>query len=491
MPMPFLFAVLAGAASVLAYAPFEWFWLMPLCWGSWYALLRQKEVRPGRAALLGWSWGAAALFAGLCWLVVALNRYGGLSAPLSVALIMLFCAALALIYIASASALFARLRPTHWLLRTLFAAACWTWFELLRGQIFPSFPWLAIGYTQTPPSPLAGWAAILGVYGVGFLLAWTSALLVEAWRLPACHRSALGLALLPWLSGAGLRQIAWSEPTGEPLRVALIQTNVPQDQKWNGERMGEWLSLHLELLRNNPAQLTVMPETTLPLLAEHLPVGYLDALKAQAQSAGGDVVLGVFTRDDGRVYNSAISLGTHASQRYSKNHLVPLGEYVPWGFQWFLDLAKIPMANQTPGGERQPLMQIGGQRIAMNICYEDAFGEELRRALPEATLMLNISNLAWYGNSHAQPQHLQISRMRALESARPQLRATNTGMTGVVLPDGSVSHLLPAFTRGAVAAEVRGYTGATPFVQLGDWPIKLLCVLIFGAVVLDRWRWRV
>ena len=482
--MRFLILLLAGAASVLAYAPFEQFWLMPLSWGVLYALLRETDARPKRAFFSGWAWGCGALFAGLCWLVVALNRFGGLSAPLSVLLILLFCVALAL-YPALVSALFARLRPSHWLARAAIAAACWTLGELLRGQLFPAFPWLAIGYTQTPPSPLAGWAAVLGVYGISALLAFSAALLVEAWKLPSARRVALALAILPWAAGAGLRQIDWTTPVGEPVSVALIQTNVAQDQKWLAETLMAQLELNAELLRRNPARIMVMPESSLPMFEQNLPAGYLDLLTAQARDAGGDAILGVFTSDaGGGVYNSVITRGVSPAQVYSKNHLVPFGEFQPWGFGWFFQLASIPMANQTPGGDHQPLLALAGQKVAMNICYEDVFGEELRRALPEATLMVNVSNLAWYGDSHAQPQHLQMSRIRALESGRPQLRATNTGMTAVVQPDGEVSDVLPAFTQGAIRTQVRGYQGVTPFVAVGDWPIKLLVllVLLWGVV---------
>ncbi len=486
--MRFLILLLAGAASVLAYAPFEQFWLMPLSWGALYLALRDDAVRPGRAFLLGWAWGSGALFAGLCWLVVALNRFGGLSAPLSVFLIFLFCLALAL-YPALFAALFARLRPAGWLGRAGLAAACWTLSELLRGQVFPAFPWLAIGYTQTPPSPLAGWAAILGVYGVGALLAWSAALLVEVWKAPAGRRGALVLAVLPWLAGAGLRQISWVHPEGSPVSVALIQTNVAQDQKWLAETLMAQLELNAELLRLNPAQIMVMPESSLPMFEQSLPEGYLDMLADQARAHGGDAILGVFTTDAaGGVYNSAITRGVSAPQHYSKNHLVPFGEFQPWGFGWFFRLASIPMASQTPGGDHQPLLDLAGQKVAMNICYEDVFGEELRRALPEATLMINVSNLAWYGDSHAQPQHLQMSRMRALESGRPQLRSTNTGMTAVVQPDGSVSDELPAFTRGAIRTSVRGYQGVTPFVALGDWPVWLFALLVPAGVLLRRRR---
>lgn len=486
--MMYLIAMLAGAASVLAYAPFELFWLLPLSWGVLYALLRRDTLRPAQAAGLGWAWGTGAWFAGLCWLVVALHRFGGLSGPLSVGLIAFFCAALAA-YPALAAWGFVRLRSRGWAFRALLMAACWLAVELLRGQVFPAFPWLVVGYTQTPPSPLAGWGPVLGVYGVSFVLVLGSACAVEALLNPRARRGAAALLALLLLGGAGLRQVVWTQPVGEPVRVALIQPNVAQDEKWRPELAMSLLQQNLAALRQYPAQIMVLPEGSLPMLEGQLPQGYLEQVAQQARALGGDALLGFFTQDaQGRIYNSLQSYGQSPTQRYSKNHLVPFGEFQPWGFGWFFKLARIPMSDQAPGGDHQAPLLLAGHKVAVNICYEDVFGEELRRALPEAGLMLNVSNLAWYGDSHAQPQHLQMSRMRALESGRPQLRATNTGMTGVVNPDGSLGHILPPFTQGAVLATVRSYQGLTPFIVLGDWPIKALCLAVLLAAAYLRRR---
>lgn len=476
--MPFLIALLAGVLSVLAYAPFGQFWLMPVSWGVLYVLLCRQRGRSGRSFLLGWIWGTGAMFAGFCWLVVALHRYGGVASWLSVLLVLLFAVALAL-YPAVFAAVFARFGFRLNGMRAPFAAACWTVVELLRGQVFPAFPWLVVGYTQTPPSPLAGWAPVLGVYGVGFLLVLLTAGVVEGLFERARFRSALAYVLVPCVAGFGLYFVTWSHPVGKPVSVALVQTNVAQEQKWRPELRDEWLEMNLDLVRSHPAQITVLPESSLPMLESRLPDGYLDAVRQAARANGGDAILGMFTQNQqGAIHNSVVTFGISPKQTYSKNHLVPFGEYKPYGFGWFYDLANIPMANQAPGGDHQPVLLLAGQKVAMNICYEDVFGEELRRALPQATLMINVSNLAWYGHSHAQPQHLQMSRMRALESGRPQLRATNTGMTAIVMPDGHVAQVLKPFTRGAITAEVRGYQGTTPFVWLGDYPVKVICGLI-------------
>ncbi|HHW64413.1 MAG TPA: apolipoprotein N-acyltransferase, partial [Rhodocyclaceae bacterium] len=257
-------------------------------------------------------------------------------------------------------------------------------------------------------------------------------------------------------------------------------------------RFADVLQVNLDLVRagfaddERPA-LVVLPETTLPTLLDRLPEGYLDWLARLAGEAGGDLVMGVFRRDEaGHIYNAAISLGTAPLQHYAKQHLVPFGEYSPPLFGWFYKLAQIPMSDQTRGARDQAPMHFGDQRVALNICYEDLFGAELIRTLPEATLLLNISNLAWYGDSLAQPQHLQIARVRALESGRPMLRSTNTGMTALVQPDGSVAGVLPEFERGVLRVEAQGFTGLTPYARWGDWLAIVAALLVVAAVVAAR-----
>jgi apolipoprotein N-acyltransferase len=366
-------------------------------------------------------------------------------------------------------------------------AALWLGSEWLRGVLFTGFPWLAIGYAQTPPSPLAGLLPVLGVYGVGGLSAFVAALCAIALRAGGARallawRTALAL-LAPFVAGFALLGHAWTQPAGAPLKVALVQTDFAQSLKWDPARFEEVLRVNLELAREafaqpQPPALVVLPETTVPTLLDRLPEGYLEAFAGLAGQAGGDLVMGAFRRDaEERIYNAAISLGSAPVQRYAKQHLVPFGEYSPPLFGWFYQLAQIPMSDQTRGAPDQAPMRFGDQQVALNICYEDLFGAELIRALPAATLLLNLSNLAWYGDSLAQPQHLQIARVRALETGRPMLRSTNTGMTAVVQPDGSVAAVLPAFERGVLRAEVQGHQGMTPYARWGDRPALLAAAI--------------
>lgn len=475
-------AMLAGGVSVLAFAPFGAF---PLAFVSLAVLvwLLERESRPRKGFLLGFAWGLGAFLLGVSWLYIALNRYGGVPAPVAALAILLFCTYLA-VYPALAAALFVRLRRGGPFAHAALFAGLWLVAEWLRGWVFTGFPWLAIGYSQTPPSPLAGYLPVIGVHGVGGLVAFASALLAFV-PLRALARAGRMLApiVLVLLLGALLGRIAWTTPSGEPLRVALVQTNIEQGLKWEPGMLAQWLEVNADLAAGSDAELVVLPETTLPLLVEQLPQGYLEHLAAGARSRDGDLIVGVFDRDaQGRIFNAAISLGTGPAQWYAKQHLVPFGEYSPPLFGWFYSLAEIPMSDQTPGPRDQRPMRLGEQSIALNICYEDLFGRVIRRSLPEATLLLNISNLAWYGRSLAQPQHLQIARVRAIETGRTMLRSTNTGMTAIVHPDGSVAGVLPQFERGVLEMEVRGYQGLTPFARWGDGTALLfaLCALALG-----------
>jgi apolipoprotein N-acyltransferase len=356
-------------------------------------------------------------------------------------------------------------------------AGLWMLTEWLRGTLFTGFPWLAVGYSQSPPSPLAGWATVLGVYGVGFIVALIAALLALAWRRPAAWIS----ILLLLGGGALLRAMDWTQPQGAPLKVSLLQGNVPQSLKWDPRRLPLSIDTYVGLARANPAPLVVLPETAIPLYFSEVPRDVLRSL-----TANGDALIGVAVNTtDGGYSNGAVALSPQMAPRaYAKRHLVPFGEYPPPGFAWFFRFARIPMSDFTAGPPLQAPLEIAGQRIAANICYEDLFGEELLASLPAATLLVNLSNTAWFGDSLAQPQHLQIARLRAIETGRVMLRATNTGMTAMVHPDGSIAAVLPPFTAAALTVEAQGRTGLTPYARWGN----ALALLIALAACLPTLR---
>ena len=386
----------------------------------------------------------------------------------------LFCCVMAL-FPMLAGWLFKRWQPAGVWQAAFFFAALIAAVDWLRSWIFTGFPWLTVGYSQAAPSPLAGFAALLGVHGLSLLVTLSGALLLTCWRL--------GLFVVATLAigGFGLQQVDWTTPVGEPISVALVQGNVPQEMKFRPEAFIRTLDLYRELIRQNPAQLTVLPETAIPLFLDQIPGDYLDELKALAQRQNGDLIVGTLTGDNERYFNSAVSLGSSPMQVYSKSHLVPFGEFIPAGFAWFMAYANIPMSSFARGPEVQTPFVVAGQNVAANICYEDVFGEEIIRALPQAGILANLSNTAWFGHSLAQPQHLQIAQMRAAETGRPMLRATNTGMTAIINADGKVQAVLEPFATGVLNGEIRAHEGVTPYVCFGNG-LALGLMLLFGLL---------
>lgn len=475
-----LAALALGAATALGFAPFS---LFPVPFLTLALLLRLWAGAPSawRAAALGLAWGLGFFLAGVSWVYVSLHDFGGMPAPLAALATLMFCAYLAL-FPALAGGLFRRWhggQANHRGRDALLAASVWTLAEWLRGSLFTGFPWLALGYSQAPPSPLAGFAPLIGSLGLGFLVVFAAALLASGWRRAASLATVLGLLVLGFaLGGAG-----WTEPVGEPLKVSLFQGNIPQDLKWNPERLPLSLETYQKLALAAPAPLVVLPETAIPLFFDDIPRDLLRTL-----TTNGEALMGVAVRTrEGGYTNGAVAIGRDLSvQAYSKRHLVPFGEFIPPGFGWFFSLVRIPMSDFTPGPPLQKPLLIAGQKVAPSICYEDLFGEEVLAFLPEATLLVNLSNTAWFGDSLAQPQHLQIAQLRALESGRPMLRATNTGMTAAITPDGRVTAALRPFTSQTLQVEVRGFQGRTPYSLVGDRPLLLLCVALLSLTIRAR-----
>jgi apolipoprotein N-acyltransferase len=462
---------------------------------------------PRRAALLGWAFGTAWLSAATWWLFISLHRYGGLPAPLAVAAVALLSAALSL-YLGAAMAWVAHRRSGRPLADASRFAAAWLAAELARGVIFTGFPWAASGYTQVD-APLAVLAPWLGVYGIGLLLAWAGALLglaVHAAQRPggaqrlagANARAPAGMALLvlalPAAWGIALGPQDFTRP-GRSLRVALLQTNVAQDEKFAAERMPATLAWVAQTLTQVQADLLVTPETAVPLLPDQLQAlapGYWAGLQHHFSRPGGPAALvGVPLGSYEAGYTNSVvglSAGTAAhgaGYRYDKTHLVPFGEFIPTGFRWFTELMNIPLGDFNRGPPNPPSFGVQGARVAPNICYEDLFGEELARRFADPasapTILANVSNIGWFGDSIAIPQHLNISRLRSLELQRPMLRATNTGATAVIDHRGVVQAALAPFSVGVLTATVQGREGLTPFARwaaaAGLWPLWALAAL--------------
>lgn len=507
----FAIVLIAGglhAASVAWPFPFVFEQGQPLWWLQLLALMALAGQLDGcrsapRAAWLGGLFATAMLCATFWWLFISMHTYGGLAAPVTVIAIVGLAAFLALYY-AAAAALFVRLAPAGRGARALVFAALWLLAELARVKLFTGFPWGEGGYAHVDgwARPLAAW---VGVHGLSFLAA-----LVAAWTALSLRASRAG-----WLSALGVAvfSVALAQwpvaapvvdalPASAPgrLSVTLLQGNIPQDEKFEGGTgVATALRWYGEQLRGATTALVVAPETAIPLLPQQLPAGYWQALQARFARGQQAALIGLplGSYEDG-YSNAVLGLKPNAAgpsaYRYDKHHLVPFGEFIPTGFRWFTELMNIPLGDFNRGAVGQSSFDWQGQRLAPNICYEDLFGEELgaRFADPAQapTVFVNLSNIGWFGNTIAIDQHLQISRMRALEFSRPMIRATNTGATVIIDHQGRVTHALPRHTRGVLVGEVEGRNGITPFAwwsaRFGLWPLWALGLAIAGLALVFR-----
>ena len=501
--------LVAGLAHALSMAwPFSFglaqgqpiWWLQLLALGA-LAWQLDRCQRWTQGLLLGWLFAGAGLCGVFWWLFISLHVYGGLAAPLTVLAIVGLALFLA-VYYAAACAVFVALAPAGRTRRALLFSALWLLAELARVELFTGFPWGEAGYAH-----LSGWlddyARWIGVHGITFLAAFIASSFAglgqsrrQLWLFPLTLLLLVALGLL-----AGRPN---SSSTGS-LPVTLLQGNIAQDEKFQpGSGVPDALRWYGEQLMSAKTALVVAPETALPLLPQQLPAGYWSALQARFASGEQAALIGMPTGSYTEGYaNSVLGLrpATAAAAapplyRFDKHHLVPFGEFIPPGFRWFIRLMNIPLGDFQRGAIGQASFDWQGQRLAPNICYEDLFGEQLAASFVDPasapTILVNVSNIAWFGNSVAIDQHLAISRMRTLEFERPMLRATNTGATVIIDHRGQVSHALPRHTRGALVGEVQGRSGITPYAwwvsRYGLWPLWALALAIVALAGLLRRR---
>ena len=469
--------MLAGVLHTAAFSP-GLAWPLQLLALSMLAHASWDET-PGRAARHGLLFGLGWLGSGLWWLYISLHDFGHLPALLAGAAVLLLALVLSLYY-AAALALAAKLRDARPAVHALIWASCWLVAELARAQFLTGFPWITSGYAHAL-GPLSHWAPWVGVYGISALAGLFAAGVAAALR--GSGRVLMGALILAF-AGPFLPQ-QFTESTGK-IKVSLLQPNVPQDQKFDRALIEANLEQLVRQIESARGQLVVTPESVVPLpmdwMLEQYPV-QVERIKRAADKH--PLLLGIFLGNEREGYvNSLLALGTPQPYSYGKRHLLPFGETIPPGFGWFVHALGIPMDSQARGQHQQSLA-IAGQLIRPLICYEDLFGEDFVDSVQadpgSATLLLNVSNLAWFGPAMVQDQHLQFSQMRALEFQRPVIRSTNTGATAVVDHQGRVLDRLTPVVRDLLEVEVEGRRGSTPYARwlatVGLWPLWALALL--------------
>jgi apolipoprotein N-acyltransferase len=484
--LPMLLAALVGASSVFSFAPFGWWPVAILALAFlFYQVGMDTSIR--RSSLIGWAFGFGWSVAGMHWLYITMNRFGHIPGPMAVAAVCLLGLYMGL-FSAFATGISTWLRrrmtlPVKSYLLLILPCA-WGISEWMRGWVMTGFPWVASGYAHNN-SPLAGYAPLIGVYGVGVLVALCAsciAMLTQTWR-----KLGAGVLAATMAAGFALGQVAWTAPQGAPITVRLAQGNVPQQDKFDPEQVAVALEMYRNMVLAGRADLIALPETAITRLPENLPPDYLASLEQHAAATGSHLLYGIPISDGPNMYANSVKgfSPTGQAYRFDKQHLVPFGEFVPAGFRWFVDMMRIPLGDMTRGAQVQAPFAVKDQLVLPNICYEDVFGEEialqLRSAPRPATILLNVSNLAWFGESVAIPQHLQISQMRAIETGRPMLRATNSGATAHIDGRGKVVAALPNYTHGTLASTVQGMGGMTPFIRFGNYTMLVLAALALIA----------
>lgn len=513
---PWLFLLLSIVAGVLQAWSLAWPWRLdgyeawhgqPLWWLQIVSLaalpaVLSRQQRAWHGVLLGWGFATAWLCATFWWLFISMHVYGGLAAPLAVLAVLALAAFLASYY-AAACGLFVAYKGQRLTRAVLLFAALWLLGELARGQWWTGFPWGAGGYAHTD-GPLAGLAPFVGVYGIGAVAAAIAVVLgglrtrhVLQWQ---SYGAVALLAAVLWL--AHQQQLGPDlDAKRAPVSIELLQGNISQGEKFQpSSGIPQALSWYAEQLQASQADMVIAPETAIPVLLRQTPDNYWPALQERFSSGRQAALIGVPLGDFEVGYtNSMVGLapGQPAAYRYDKHHLVPFGEFIPPMFRWFTDLMQIPLGDFNRGGMNQPSLAWAGERWAPNICYEDLFGEELATRFVDAaaapTILVNASNIAWFGGSIAIDQHLQISRMRSLELARPMIRATNTGSTAIINHRGQVEHALPHQTRAVLQAQVQGVDAPpTLFARwaghFGLWPLWLAGFVVLAGAMLTRPR---
>ena len=495
-----LWCFLAGASLPLAFAPFNLFLLAyfaPLVLFYYWS-----DVSPQRAALMGFLFGLGLFGVGVSWVYVAIHVHGYAPVPLAVLMTSAFVAFLAC-YPALQGFVSVKLQQRFGLSRVasvlLLYPTVWVLVEWLRGWFLTGFPWLNLGYSQLN-TPLAGIAPLFGVYAVSWLTALTAAMVLVI-LLTGKHRIRLiltGALTVLFITATALSVIDWTDKQGEPIKVSLIQGNAPQISKWDPDQIQTRLDLYAGLTRQHwDSDLIFWPENAMTTFYHTLVDDYFTPLVAEAKQHNTDLVVGVPVQnlETGEYYSSFVVPG-EKPEIYHKRHLVPFGEFVPLesllrGLITFFDL---PMSSFSRGSDDQAPLKAAGQLLAPTVCYEDAFGEEVIDLLPAATLLINGSNNAWYGDSLAPHQHLQISRMRAVETGRPLLRATTNGISAIIDHKGYIVKRSPQFETYVLSGDVQPRSGVTFYIRWGNWPVilfgflVLVVVGVWSKVFAPRWR---
>jgi len=477
-----LVVLLAGGLLPLSFAPFHYYPVAVISLALLFACWSTASAK--QAALQGFLFGFGLFGVGVSWIYVAIHDFGQSGVFLAALLTALFAAFLAL-YIAGLGWVVKRLSPNEFSTRDylLLLPVAWWVFEWFKGWFLTGFPWLELGTGQID-GPLSGFTPVIGALGVSLLTALSAGLLA----LTVSKKTAWPIVLLIviWAGGQMLKTQEWTQAVDKPIKATIIQGNIPQEIKWSREQLYKTLALYQARTEEHwDSDLIIWPENAVTVFYHQAKTFFIDPLAKLAAQHNTEVLIGipVMDKEKDEYYNGMALLGKQEGFYY-KRHLVPFGEYIP--FEWLRGLIAafdLPMSSFRPGPKSSELMNVSGQAIGLSICYEDIFSTEVLENLPEARLLVNASNNAWYGDSFAPQQHLQIAQNRSLEFGRPTLRATTNGISALIDYKGRLTEQTPQFEEAVITVDVQPREGSTPYVKWGQkplWILSLLMLLVWG-----------
>lgn len=472
-----MIALVAGALLPLSFAPFHFYFVAVFSLSLLFKVWSSSSAK--QAAVRGFLFGTGFFGVGVSWVYVAIHEFGQSSVLLAGFLTALFVAFLAsyLALLAWAIKKLSREEFTPFDFILLLPVA-WLIFEWCKGWFLTGFPWLELGVGQIDGA-LNGYTPVIGVLGVSLLVALSAGLLTSAWQNKVWWPLAVIICI--WAGGEVLKTKQWTQVTGETLKVSMIQGNIPQEIKWEPEQLVKTLKLYqMRTEQNWDSDLIIWPENAIPVFYHQAKTFFIEPLARLAREHNTELLIGLPVKDEQSddYYNSLMLLGQQRDF-YHKSHLVPFGDYVPleWlrGLIAFFDL---PMSSFSPGVKGNNLLRVADFPVGLSICYEDVFSTELLPGLPQAKFLVNATNNAWYGDSFAPHQHLQISQNRALELGRPILRSTTNGISALIDYRGNLVEQTAQFQEAVLTVELQPRTGSTPYVQWGQLPLWLLSLLM-------------
>jgi apolipoprotein N-acyltransferase len=435
--------------------------------------------------ITGFSFGLGYFALGVYWIYNSLHDFGMASPVVAGAITALMIVTLSIfpaLTLLSWQSLQRRIgQQSIWLVPIL-----WFTFEWFRGWVLTGMPWLSLGYAFGETS-LAGFAPLIGVYGLSAIGILVSVALIQVIQYNS-YRFAF-IIVIVFAVGFGLQQIEWTEQQPKSLDVTIVQGNIPQEMKWQyDQRRAIFNTYWRETQQYWSSDLIVWPETALPGQSENIRQSMLNPLSKMATEKGSHILTGLLVSDTAnrKFHNSMMMLGGNLDTNeavYHKRHLVLFGEYYP--MRWLLDLMShlinIPYSDLQPGPDEQPLMKVNGFFLGVSICFEDAFSRDIMLSIPQANLLVNASNDAWFGDSLAPHQHLQMAQMRSLETGRAMVRSTNTGVSAFIDFKGRIIQQTEQFKTLSITQTMYSRTGITPFyyfAKVQHWIAGLILIIL-------------